>query len=100
MEIQKKYYEISEVSKLINRPASTIRFWEGKFPWMAPERRGGGNKRKYRINDMVLVKQVNNLITWGMGIKGIAMAYDGGYFQELYKSLFKLHQKHNLNKKL
>lgn len=100
MEIQKKYYEIEDVAKAIKKPASTIRFWESKMPWMAPKVRGSNNKRKYQIDDMALVQQVSNLIGWGMGIKGIVMAHDGRYFQDLYKSLFTLHLKINLNKKI
>lgn len=92
MDIQKKYYTIEEVSKLVNRPASTIRFWESKMPWMAPKR-GSSNKRKYQIDNMVIVKQVSNLITWGMGIKGIILAHDCGHFQKLYESLFILYKK-------
>lgn len=95
MEIQKKYYDINYLSADIGKQASNIRFWEGKLPWLAPKVRVGNNRRRYQRAEMCLVRQVSNLIDWGMHIDGIASAYDKGYFQDLYNSLFILHKKYD-----
>ncbi len=88
MEIEKKYYAIEYVAKAINKPASTIRFWESKLPHLAPKVRGNlNNNRKYQIHEIVLVQKVSDLADWGMSIRGIVMAYEKGYFDRLYAIL-------------
>ena len=95
MDIQKKYYGIEEIAKTINRPTSTIRFWEREMPWLAPKVRGSNNKRKYQSDEAFRVKQVNDLFNWGICLKEIVKAHDVGYFQPLYESLFILHKKYD-----
>jgi len=59
--MEKKFYNISEVSKMISRNASTIRFWETKFSKIKPLKRAGG-RRFYRQEDIELLKEINYLL--------------------------------------
>ncbi|MCT4574652.1 MAG: MerR family transcriptional regulator [Alphaproteobacteria bacterium] len=60
--MEKNFYNISEVSKIIGRNASTIRFWETKFNKIQPMKRSGG-RRFYRPDDISLLKEINDLLT-------------------------------------
>lgn len=59
--MEKKFYSITEVSKMIGRNASTIRFWETKFRKVQPLKRAGG-RRFYRPQDIELLKDINDLL--------------------------------------
>ncbi len=59
--MDKKFYNITEVSKIIGRNASTIRFWETKFKKIQPLKRAGG-RRFYRPEDIDLLKEINELL--------------------------------------
>jgi DNA-binding transcriptional MerR regulator len=59
--MEKKFYSITEVSKMIGRNASTIRFWETKFKKIQPLKRAGG-RRFYRQEDIELLKTINDLL--------------------------------------
>ncbi|MDE7467792.1 MAG: MerR family transcriptional regulator [Muribaculaceae bacterium] len=59
--IEKKRYRISEVQEMLNIPASTLRFWESKFPGLKPARTGGGT-RYYTPTDIEKIRLIQYLI--------------------------------------
>jgi DNA-binding transcriptional MerR regulator len=59
--MEKKFYNIAEVSKIIGRNSSTLRFWETKFKKLQPLKRAGG-RRFYRPEDINLLKEINELL--------------------------------------
>lgn len=62
---------ISEVGEEVDVPAHVLRFWETKFPQLAPMKRGGG-RRYYRPADVALLKGVRRLLyEEGLTIKGL-----------------------------
>ena len=67
---EKKYFSISEVSKLCNIKAHTLRFWEKEFDGLRPATRKG-SRRYYQENDIKLIKQIHHLLNEeGMTIAG------------------------------
>lgn len=65
------FRSISEAADEIGAPQHVLRFWEGKFPFIAPVKRAGG-RRFYRPQDVVLLKAVKRLLhDEGMTIKGV-----------------------------
>ena len=52
---------ISEVAKLLDTPTHVLRFWESRFPEIAPVRRAGG-RRYYRPEDVRLLGGIRALI--------------------------------------
>lgn len=46
---------------MLNIPASTLRFWEQKFPSLCP-RRNAGNSRFYTIEDIEKIRMINYLV--------------------------------------
>ena len=67
---EKKYFSISEVSKLCNIKAHTLRFWEKEFDDLSPATRKG-SRRYYQEHDMKLIKQIHHLLNEeGMTITG------------------------------
>lgn len=62
----KLYFTIGEVSALCALKPHVLRYWEQEFPQLAPSKRRG-NRRYYQRKDVVLVRQIKQLL------------YDKGY---------------------
>ncbi|MBD5241350.1 MAG: MerR family transcriptional regulator [Paramuribaculum sp.] len=58
---EKKYYKISEVSVLLDVPASTLRFWESEFGNLRPKRNARGT-RFYSQADMERLQIIKYLV--------------------------------------
>ncbi len=64
------YRTISDVAALVGVPHHVLRFWETKFPAIAPLKRGG-NRRYYRPEDVAVITTVARLLhAEGYTIKG------------------------------
>ncbi len=62
---------ISEVAQWLETPAHVLRFWESRFPEIAPVKRAGG-RRYYRPEDMRLIAGIKHLLhTEGHTIKSV-----------------------------
>ncbi|OJV35845.1 MAG: transcriptional regulator [Bacteroidales bacterium 36-12] len=59
--MEKLYYSIAEVSKLLEINASNLRFWEKEFKQLKPKRNDKGT-RFYTKEDIDLVKQIMYLV--------------------------------------
>ncbi|MFQ6024064.1 MAG: MerR family transcriptional regulator [Acidiferrobacterales bacterium] len=57
----KRYFTIGEVSELCAVKPHVLRYWEQEFPRLKPVKRRG-NRRYYRRQDVVLVRQIRNLL--------------------------------------
>lgn len=62
----KLYFRIGEVARLCEVPAYVLRFWEGEFPQLKPNK-GGTGQRLYRRRDVEMALRIKNLL------------YDEGY---------------------
>ncbi len=56
----KLYFPISEVSELCKLKSYILRYWEQEFSQLKPKRRG--NRRYYQQRDILLVRQIKNLL--------------------------------------
>lgn len=62
---------ISEVAEVVGAPQHVLRFWETKFPFVAPVKRAGG-RRFYRPQDVEVLKAIRRLLHEdGLTIKGV-----------------------------
>jgi DNA-binding transcriptional MerR regulator len=59
---EKRYYSISEVSRITGLEAYVLRYWEKEFPVLKPRKNRGGN-RLYTSADIELVNRINHLRT-------------------------------------
>ena len=59
--IEKKYFNIGEVAKLLNVNPSLIRIWEEKFDLINPKKNKKG-KRKYTNKDIDIIKNIYSLV--------------------------------------
>lgn len=57
----KRYFTISEVSKLCDAKAYVLRYWEQEFPQLKPIKRRG-NRRYYQLQDVLLIRQIRKLL--------------------------------------
>ena len=62
---------ISEVANDLEVPQHVLRFWETKFSYIKPMKRGGG-RRNYRPEDVALLRRIRDLLySDGYTIKGV-----------------------------
>ena len=57
----KRYFTIGEVSDLCRVKPHVLRYWEQEFPQLKPVKRRG-NRRYYQRHDVVLIRQIRNLL--------------------------------------
>jgi len=57
----KRYFTIGEVSHLCAVKPHVLRYWEQEFPQLKPVKRRG-NRRYYQRHDVVLIRQIRNLL--------------------------------------
>lgn len=69
----------TEVARELDLPAHVLRFWEAKFPQVAPLRRAGG-RRYYRPEDIALLRRIRQcLYQEGYTIRGVQkLLHEGG----------------------
>lgn len=60
-ELTQIYYTIGQVSRMLNLPASLLRFWEKEFTSIKPRKTEGGT-RKYSKADVELIKTIKQLV--------------------------------------
>jgi DNA-binding transcriptional MerR regulator len=59
--MQKLYYSISEVSKIVDEEQYILRYWEKEFTQLKPRKNRGGN-RIYSERDIALLKLIKHLL--------------------------------------
>ena len=57
----KLFFRIGEVSRLTGVPSSVLRFWEGEFPRIKPQRTDTG-QRVYRRSEVELILTIKHLL--------------------------------------
>lgn len=58
----RRYYSISEVSRMTGLQAYVLRYWEKEFPLLKPRKNRGGN-RTYTDKDIELINRIKHLRT-------------------------------------
>ena len=56
----KRYYAISEVSRMTGLEQYVLRYWEKEFPILRPRKNRGGN-RLYTSRDIDVINRINHL---------------------------------------
>src|SRR3990167_2246383 len=79
----KLYFSIGEVADLCQLKPHVLRYWEQEFPQLSPLKRRG-NRRYYQRKDLLLVRQIKNLL-YGKGytIEGARLQLAGDDSQTL-----------------
>ena len=57
----KRYFTIGEVSELCAVKPHVLRYWEQEFPQLKPVKRRG-NRRYYQRHDVIMIRQIRNLL--------------------------------------
>ncbi|MFQ5488400.1 MAG: MerR family transcriptional regulator [Gammaproteobacteria bacterium] len=57
----KRYFTIGEVSELCAVKPHVLRYWEQEFPQLSPVKRAG-NRRYYQRQDVMIVRQIRDLL--------------------------------------
>jgi len=58
---EKLYFSIGEVSKITGLPPYVLRFWEGEFKELRPQKSRGGHRR-YQKKDVELILRIKRLL--------------------------------------
>ena len=59
--VQKRYFSISEVAKMLEVKPSLLRFWEKQFKQIAPKTNARG-KRAYKQEDIDIIRRIYDLV--------------------------------------
>lgn len=82
----KIYFSIGEVSELCQLRPHVLRYWEQEFSLLNPSKRRG-NRRYYQRKDVLLVRQIKNLLyDKGYTIEGARAQLSGESTAELQKT--------------
>ncbi len=57
----KRYFRIGEVSRIIGVEPYVLRYWEGEFPQLRPQR-ADTNQRTYRKADLDTIMEIKRLL--------------------------------------
>lgn len=72
MENNEYFASINEVSKRLNVPAHTLRYWEKQFPIAIRPTTGAGGRRYYRTETVARLTVIRDLLyTHGLTIAGV-----------------------------
>ncbi|MCQ2571928.1 MAG: MerR family transcriptional regulator, partial [Alphaproteobacteria bacterium] len=82
MEDTNEYFiPINEVSKRLNIPAHTLRYWEKQFPTIIRPTTGAGGRRYYRNETVNRFQTIQDLLyNRGMTIAGVKKMIHNGEF--------------------
>jgi DNA-binding transcriptional MerR regulator len=73
----KRYFTIGEVSELCGVKPHVLRYWEQEFPQLRPIKRRG-NRRYYQRHDVIMIRQIRNLLyDQGFTIGGARLQLSG-----------------------
>lgn len=72
--IQKRYFSISEVAKMLDVKPSLLRFWEKEFKQIQPKTNARG-KRSYKQEDIEMIRRIYDLVkVQGLTLEGARKA--------------------------
>ncbi|MCW7551481.1 MerR family transcriptional regulator [Endozoicomonas gorgoniicola] len=89
----KRYFTIGEVSELCQVKSHVLRYWEQEFSKLKPVRRG--NRRYYRRQDVLLIRQIRSLLYEQRYtidgarayLKGEALKQDSSKYRQLIRQM-------------
>lgn len=90
MPIEKKYFGIGEVSRLLDVNASLIRYWESQFSEIKPRKNKNG-VRQYTRTDIDSLRKIHHLIK----VRGFTLL---GAKEELAKDMGEQHHQMVIDK--
>ncbi len=83
--VEKLYYSIGEVSKMLQVPVSTVRFWENEFRILKPMKNKKGN-RLFTSEDLKNLRIIHHLLREeGMTLPGAKKKLSGKLEETDYK---------------
>jgi DNA-binding transcriptional MerR regulator len=83
--IEKLYYSIGEVARMLEVPVSTVRFWENEFDILKPMKNKKGN-RLFTPADIKNLKIIHHLLKEeGMTLSGVKKRLAGKWDETDYK---------------
>ncbi|HUU99544.1 MAG TPA: MerR family transcriptional regulator [Bacteroidales bacterium] len=83
--VEKLYYSIGEISRMLNVPISTVRFWENEFDVLKPMKNKKGN-RMFTPSDVKNLKIIHHLVKEeGMTLSGVKKKLNGKWDETDYK---------------
>jgi DNA-binding transcriptional MerR regulator len=95
IKVEKLYYSIGEVAKMLDVPVSTVRFWDNEFEVLKPAKNKKGN-RLFTPADVKNIKIIHHLLKEeGMTLEGARKKMsekwtDTDYRYEINESLLKI----------
>lgn len=93
------FLSINEVSKRLDLPAYTLRYWEKQFPARIKPTTGAGGRRYYRPETVDALRTIKDLLySRGMTIAGVKKLIKDGNFSENKDDISVVSDKSDVNK--
>ena len=71
--MEKLYYSIGEVARILGESVSLVRFWSNSFPKLIKPQRNAKGNRQFSAADVTTFKQIHHLVKdRGMTLEGAA----------------------------
>lgn len=84
--LTKRYYKIGEVAKMFGVATSLIRYWEGEFDQLNPQKNNKG-VRRFQKEDVLVVNKIYDLVkVKGYKLDGAKQAIKNKTYQPQIKS--------------
>ena len=85
---EKNFFTIGEAAKLCLTKPHIVRYWEREIPSLAKVSRRRGNRRYYTVEEVLLLRRINDLINVdGYTLAGVRTVISGGEKTVKKKSL-------------
>ncbi len=82
----KRYFTIGEVGELCQVKPHVLRYWEQEFPQLRPIKRRG-NRRYYQREDVMIIRQIRELLyDKGFTIGGARQQFEKGHQEDKSKA--------------
>lgn len=97
--MKKEYFlSINEVSKRLDLPAYTLRYWEKQFPVKIKPTTGAGGRRYYRPETVTALQTIKELLyNRGLTIAGVKTLLKEGNFPDSADNVVGLDNQKNIN---
>ena len=82
MDQQQKLFTIQEISRKLEIPKSTLRFWEKEFNGFLVPIRTNGGQRRYTSEHISIVEEINALKKTGLSLAEIKRKLEKGQMSE------------------
>jgi len=86
MERHEQFFTIQQLSRRLNIPKPTLRFWEKELNGIIVPLRTKGRQRRYTLEHVAIIEEIKNFRDDGVSLAEVKEKFSNGYKAEGYDS--------------